>query len=167
MEHSCQAAVFEDVSHFPITLTLYFCIFLLTHADTDSLGTLQIPAEAEVTPLHSLSYQAPRHGQDTLCHPTDMAALWRFPSPIPWGHPSLKRQPNFSNALRITHLPAQLCCWQTSHANGRQCSDHKPQQEPRPPCHCHRMSLPHRISAPSHIQGWAGMPKSAGDTCPC
>lgn len=78
-----------------------------------------------------------RHGQDTPRCPTAMAALWTFLSPVPQGHPTLKSQPNFSNALRIARLPAQLCRWQTSHAHGRQRSDHKPRQAPRPPCHCH------------------------------
>lgn len=135
MEHPCQAAVFLDPSHSPITLTFYFCILLLTHADTDSLRTPWIPAQTEVTLLHPLSCQVPRHGQDTPCHPTAVAVLWRFPSPQ--GHPSLKRLTNFSNALRIAYLPAQLCCWQTSHANGRQQSDHKHKQASWPPCHCH------------------------------
>ena len=178
MEHPCQAAVFLDVSHSPITLTFYFCILLLTHADTDSLRTPWILAQTEVTLLHPLSCQAPRHGQDTPCRPTAMAALWRFLSPIPH-HPSLKSQPNFSNPLRIAHLPAQFCCWQTSHANGKQRSDHKrwtgatatlplPRRQGTRglalPRGCHCRTAP---SAPSHTQGWAVMPKLPGDTCPC
>jgi len=137
MEHPCQATVFLDVSHSPITLIFYFCILWLTHAHTDSLRTPWIPAQAEITLLHPLFHQAPRLGQDTPYHPTAMAALWSFLSPVPQARPRLKSQPNFSDASCIAHLPAQLCCWQTSHTNGRQWSDHKLQQAPWPPRHCH------------------------------
>lgn len=94
-----------------------------------------------------------RHGQDTPRCPTAMAALWRFLSPVPQGHPALKSQPNFSNALRIAHLPAQLCRWQTSQAHGRQRSDHKPRQAPRPP-----LPLPRR-------QGTRGLALPRGRHC--
>lgn len=41
-------------------------------------------------------------GMDLCC---PKAVLWRFPSPIPRGHPRLKNQTNFSNCLPTSHPP--------------------------------------------------------------
>lgn len=166
------------MSHSTIALTFWFCILLLTHADTDSLRTPWIPAQTEISLPQPPSCQAPRHGQDTLCLPTATAVLWRFPSSIPWGHHSLKSQTDFSNALHITHLPAQLSA-------GKQATLMAGSSQTTNPdcCHDHpatatqagdtwarpalSMSLTHRTSASLPAQGWAGMPKSPGDTSPC
>lgn len=138
-EHPCQAAVFLDVSHSPITLTFYFCILLLTHADTDSLRTLWIPAQTEVTLLHPpflpgdqawAGHPVPLHGHGSAVE---------VPVTRPTGSPQFEEPAKLSNALHTAHLPAQLCLWQTSHANNRQQSDHKPRQAARPP-----LPLPHR-----------------------
>lgn len=136
-EHPCQAAVFLDVSHSPITLTFYFCILLLTHADTDSLRTPWIPAQTEVTLLHPpfLPGDQAWAGHPVLLHGHGSAV--EVPVTHPTGSPQFEEPAKLSNALHTTHLPAQLCLWQMSHANSRQQSDHKPRQAARPPCHCH------------------------------
>lgn len=125
-----------------------------------------ILAQAEVTFPYPLFCQVPRH-RTVLPH----SAV-----EVPITHPS--GSPQFEEPTKLFQSPSYLspstwlCHWQASHASGRQQSDHSPQQAPhkagntraRPAL---RMSLLHRASAPSHMQGQAGIPKSLGDTRPC
>lgn len=145
------------------------CRYWLTQDSVDSGSDWSHPSAPPFLPgMGRTPCAAPRPWQccGGSCHPSHgVTPLWRASQTFPMPFASLTSQLSSAAGKWATLMAGSSRTTNPDRRHGHpatatQAGDTGARPAPR-------TSFPHRTSAPSHMQGRAGMPKSPGDTCPC